>query len=289
MTARTWLKLGRVSNLPTVITNTLVGLLLIGAAPHPAWSLFILAMLLFYTGGMFLNDAFDYRFDAEFAKSRPIPSGEATVRAVYSAGFAQLALGILLLGAGAWVLDPAYVPVALLGGAILCGVIVLYDAWHKGNPVGPLVMGACRVMVVLTASLAGAGTLSEPVFWAAAALCAHLIGLTYAAKQEHLRTSSHWWPLLFLIAPLAWGMTFVLQDLLVLPYLAALVVADVLALRRLFRRAPGDVPNAVALFIAAISLVDALSLAVYGQALVALACCLGFVATLWLQRWVRGT
>ena len=144
-------------------------------------------------------------------------------------------------------------------------------------------------MVALSAALAAEGTLSEPVLWAAFALCAHLVGLTYAAKQEHLRTSSHWWPLLFLLAPLAWGVWATLHDARVLPLLVLLSIADVLALRRLFRRAPGDVPMAVALFIAAISFVDALSLAVYGHALLAYVCCAGFVSTLWLQRWVRGT
>jgi 4-hydroxybenzoate polyprenyltransferase len=289
MTGRTWLKLGRVSNLPTVITNTLVGLALIGAAPQPSWLLVIVAMLLFYTGGMFLNDAFDHRFDAEFAKTRPIPSGEATVHEVYVGGFVQLACGLLLLVVSAWLSAPAHVFATSLGGVILCGLIVLYDAWHKQNPLSPAVMGACRVMVVLSAALAAKGGVMPPVWWAAASLFAHLIGLTYAAKQEHLRTSSHWWPLLLLLAPLVWGASFAIRDLSVLPYLLLIAVADVVALRRLFRRAPGDVPAAVALFIAAISFVDALSLAAYGYAELALVCSLGFVSTLWLQRWVKGT
>jgi 4-hydroxybenzoate polyprenyltransferase len=249
----------------------------------------MLAMMLFYVGGMFLNDAFDHQHDAIFAKNRPIPRGAIGARQVYVAGGVQLAAGLLLLVIAAALLRPAHVKPTLASGAVLIGLIVLYDAWHKGNPVSPLVMGACRVMVVLSAALAVSGTLNAPVLWAALALCAHLIGLTYAAKQEHLRTSSHWWPLLLLIAPVAWGIVAAVFDLRVLPFLALLVGADVLALRRLFRRAPGDVPKAVALFIAAISFVDALALAIYGYAWLALFCCAGFAATLWLQRWVRGT
>jgi hypothetical protein len=272
----TWLRLGRVSNLPTVISNALVGLLLMGAAPSPAWALVCAAMICFYVGGMFLNDAFDHRWDARFAPSRPIPRGEVSPSQVYLAGGAQLALGIGLLSATS--------PSALLGGTVLSALILLYDVWHKGNPLSPLLMGACRVMVVIAAALSVSVALPGNVWLAALALCAHLIGLTYAAKQEHLRT--HWWPLVFLLAPLAWGAWLARSSPAVWPYLFALTIADVVALRKLFRR---ELPRAVALFIAAISLVDAMALAAHGHARIALVGALCFVATLQLQSWVRGT
>ncbi|MET0287434.1 MAG: UbiA family prenyltransferase [Polyangiales bacterium] len=275
----TWLRLGRVSNLPTVISNALVGLLLMGAAPSPAWALVFAAMSCFYVGGMFLNDAFDHRWDARFAPSRPIPRGEVGARSVYVAGAATLLLGVVLL-----VSSTSRLEGALLGGCALSALIVLYDAWHKGNPLSPLLMGACRVMVVLAAALSVSGALPASVWMAALALCAHLIGLTYAAKQEHLRT--HWWPLVFLLAPLLWGAWLGVHALGVWPYWLALAIADGLALRKLFRR---EVPRAVALFIASISLVDAMALAAHGHARVALACAVCFAATLQLQGWVRGT
>lgn len=271
-----WLRLGRVSNLPTVVSNALVGLLLMGAAPSLAWALVFAAMVAFYVGGMFLNDAFDHHWDARFAPSRPIPRGEVSLRRVFVAGAALLALGLLLLTLRS--------TDALIGGALLSGLIVLYDAWHKDNPLGPLLMGGCRVMVIVAAALSVSGALPASVWMTALALCAHLIGLTYAAKQEHLRT--HWWPLVFLLAPLAWGAWLAREQPVVWPFLAALAVVDALALRKLLRR---EVPRAVALFIAAISLVDALALAAQGHGSVALACALCFAATLQLQDWVRGT
>src|SRR4029079_19649453 len=53
----TLLRLGRVSNLPTVWTNTLAGTLLAGGDWQNARTLTVVAaMSLFYEGGMFLND-----------------------------------------------------------------------------------------------------------------------------------------------------------------------------------------------------------------------------------------
>ena len=60
MTLRIALRLGRVSNLPTVWTNVAAAAVLAGV---PLASLGVLALAvacsLFYVGGMFLNDAFD--------------------------------------------------------------------------------------------------------------------------------------------------------------------------------------------------------------------------------------
>ena len=59
------LRLGRVSNLPTVWTNVLAGGILAGADPaHPLVLVPLLAASLLYVGGMYLNDAFDAEIDA---------------------------------------------------------------------------------------------------------------------------------------------------------------------------------------------------------------------------------
>ena len=70
------LKIGRVSNLPTVWTNVVAGAFLAGLqADLPQLLWVMLAITLFYTGGMYLNDAFDADIDARERPSRPIPSG----------------------------------------------------------------------------------------------------------------------------------------------------------------------------------------------------------------------
>ena len=81
------LKIGRVSNLPTVWTNVLAGAFLAGLQTDPVKLLWImLAITLFYTGGMYLNDAFDADIDARERPGRPIPSGQISAKAVSAIG-----------------------------------------------------------------------------------------------------------------------------------------------------------------------------------------------------------
>ena len=129
------LRLGRVSNLPTVWTNTLTGIVLAGGALGSPMTLpLLVALSLFYVGGMYLNDAFDARIDAVERPERPIPSGAISARAVFAAGFAMLALGVVLLfWTGAWLAALVSAGLALA----LRGAIVLYDWYHKDNPLSP--------------------------------------------------------------------------------------------------------------------------------------------------------
>src|SRR5271169_1073771 len=94
---RTLLVLGRVSNLPTVWSNCLAGWWLSGGGNYWKLPLLLLGISSLYTGGMFLNDAFDADFDRQRRASRPIPSGQISVDIVWTFGWAWLALGILLL------------------------------------------------------------------------------------------------------------------------------------------------------------------------------------------------
>jgi len=92
------MRLGRVSNLPTVWTNVCAGVVLSGAAVTAQLTLLLIVSLsLFYVGGMFLNDAFDQRFDRREQPYRPIPAGEVTTAMVFACGFGLLALGLVIL------------------------------------------------------------------------------------------------------------------------------------------------------------------------------------------------
>lgn len=283
------LRLSRASNLPTVWTNVLAGVALAGGSWRaPGIALVMLALSLFYTAGMFLNDAFDREFDARMRPDRPIPAGEISAVRVFSLGLSMLAAGLAILlvvgmlpGGTGW--GPAF------GGVLLCGAIVLYDAHHKENPFGPVVMGACRMLVYLIAALAVAATPRPEVYIGAVVLLCYLIGLTYAAKKEHLNRLEHVWPLVLLAVPILYGASFILSQPAVLLPLGLLAVWTLIALRRLLRRAPGDVPAAVVALLAGISIVDAVILAGYGhltQMALALA---AFALTLRLQTWISGT
>lgn len=178
MTFRTALRLGRVSNLPTVCTNVLAGIALAGGEARPAVVLPVgLGVSLLYVSGMYLNDAFDRGWDAAHRPERPIPSGAATARAVFLAGFALMAAGLLVLAT----VDGAR---PLLAGAVLAALIVTYDALHKRTPLATVVMGLCRVAVYVTAALAVTARPRPALALGGALLLAYMVALTSIARHE---------------------------------------------------------------------------------------------------------
>lgn len=279
----TLLKLGRVSNLPTVWTNVLAGTVL-AAGTTQGWrtGLVVLAMSLFYIGGMYLNDYFDRAIDARERPQRPIPAGEISARMVCVFGFGMLGLGVSLLV----VVSVA----AALTGALLALAIVLYDAFHKGNPIAPMIMGLCRALVYCGAAAVAAGTVPVAIIIAALALLAYVAGLTYAARQESFDQVGNLWPLVVLMVPMLLALPALANGVVAtLVYLALIGCAAYAIYLLAARPMPGAVPRAVGLLIAGISLVDAALLAAAGQAMPALAAMLGFPATLLLQRYIPGT
>ncbi|GMV47127.1 MAG: hypothetical protein AMXMBFR66_25250 [Pseudomonadota bacterium] len=290
MKLRLALQLGRISNLPTVWSNVLVGALLGGAALGDARLPWLMAaMSLFYVGGMFLNDAFDRDFDVRHRPERPIPSGQVRAGEVFVYGFGMLALGLAGLAWASRGADglPAWRAVA--AGTALAAAIVFYDAHHKDNPLSPLVMGLCRVLVVLGAGYAITDAAPAPLWLAAAAVLAHLIGLTYIAKQEHLDRVGALWPLGLLALPVLYGLALALAAPPAAMPLVLYAGLLAYALTRLHRRARGDVPRAVVTLIAGMSVLDAVLLAGAGQLIAALLAVAAFWLTLALQRWVAGT
>ncbi|MCM2311558.1 MAG: UbiA family prenyltransferase [Steroidobacteraceae bacterium] len=286
----TALELGRVSNLPTVWTNTLAGVVLAGGTLGDArLPLLLVALSLFYVGGMFLNDAFDREFDARHRRDRPIPSGRVTAAMVFKSGFGLLAAGLALL---AWLGfgvagGTGWPPVA--AGVALAVCIVFYDRYHKQNPLSPVVMGLCRMLVYGVAATAIAGVPSGTVLAMGLLLLAYLVGLTYAAKQEHLDRLGNLWPLACLVLPLLWGAWAALAGAAVaLPWLL-LCGWVAYALSFLRRRRAGDIPRAVGYLLAGICLWDALVIAAAGQPVVALLAVAGFALTLALQRYIAPT
>ena len=310
-----YLRLGRVSNLPTVWSNVLAGTVVassITGRPLSAMHTFLvmLAISAFYCAGMYLNDAFDREIDARERPGRPIPSGQIKARTVFIIGFILQAAGILILSQyGGW---------AFTCGLALAATILLYNVWHKGNALSPLIMGLCRALVyfsaaacamVITGKLDSQTGLSDAlslpsdtmvlmhtaIMLAALAIWAHVVGLTYAAKQESLNRLGSLWPLLILALPVVlygsrsfhgWS-----DGVLPLLMLVALTAADIIAVRLLItRHIAAAVPRAVAQLIAATALLDALIIAVAGGAPVAVMFCVcAFATTRVLQRVIPGT
>jgi 4-hydroxybenzoate polyprenyltransferase len=162
MNLRTLLVLGRVSNLPTVWSNLLVGWALIDARPKEfmspnikgylpddtIWPLLsvLLGGSLLYIGGMYLNDYCDAGFDAQFCPQRPIPAGKISRRLV---GL----LAVLWFSTG-FVRFLKFGPITMGLTLLLIGAIILYDFHHKNVAWAPLLMGICRCLLYLLAASA---------------------------------------------------------------------------------------------------------------------------------------
>jgi len=170
---RSYLLLSRVSNLPTIWTNVLAGM---GASSASLeWSTYVrvaVAVSLFYSGGMLLNDAFDEPFDRRARPERPIPAGDVSRREVF-------VIGAVLLGLGELLLAPR--SSALIFGLALAVAIVLYNYRHKANRVAPLIMGACRGLVYCVAAAAWGGLTAAAVV-GAVVMASYVAALTIVAR-----------------------------------------------------------------------------------------------------------
>jgi hypothetical protein len=279
---RVYLRLGRVSNLPTVWTNCLAGIILAGAVPEAATFLLLMAsMCLMYVSGMFLNDAFDQDFDKKYRPERPIPAGEITGRNVYRIGFALMAMGLAILAAAGRM-------ETIVWGLTLAALIVYYNYRHKTDPASPLIMAACRVMVYFcAASAAGSTALTLNVIAGAGILMAYMIGLTYVAKQENLSEVKNLWPLVFLAAPFLYATRALPAPAVLIQYVLFLIWV-LYALSHLVRQIR-KIPVAVVSLIAGISLLDGLLIATVDPAMWSWLGIAGFALTLFFQRYVAGT
>ena len=288
MKLATALRLGRVSNLPTVVSNVLAGLVLSGGMLGTGSIVALcVAMACMYVGGMYLNDAFDREHDRRERKERPIPTGQVRAATVFAIGFGLLLAGIALTAVLA-LGTPDGLGAAPVGA--MCGLgslIVLYDLNHKGNALSPVIMAANRVLVYVVTGLRAAVALGAELWLGAGALACYLTGLTYAAKQEGRGVLRRTWPLLLLAAPLGY---------LLRPQVQAAAIAAVaftawtaFNLRLLLVAQHRDVKRAVSQLIAGIALLDAWLVAQHGSEALAAGCAACFLLTLGLQRYVPGT
>jgi 4-hydroxybenzoate polyprenyltransferase len=178
---RAYLLLARISNTPTVWSNVLAASTVAGAAAGgpvltPTTVLVVLAASLFYTGGMFLNDAFDAAIDRVQRPERPIPRGDAGLGEVFGVGAVCLVLGLALLPNS----------LSRLVGVALAAAILLYDYSHKSNPVAPIIMGACRALVYGVAA-AAFDVVPTALVVGAIVMWVYVAGLTVVARMAGAR------------------------------------------------------------------------------------------------------
>jgi hypothetical protein len=277
-----WLRMARVSNTPTTVSDTVAGAVLVApaVAAGPV-AVVAVAIALFYTAGMILNDVMDVAIDRRERPERPLPSGEVSVHAAVVAVVALFAAGELLLALRDWR--------AAIAGLGLIALIVLYDAWHKGNALSPLLMAACRAMVYVVAGFAIAGALNAELWGAAALMLAYVVGLTQVAKAESGGVAARW-PVVAVLAPAGyWARppTELPDAAIAVLSVAFLVWAGHSLWLVLARHRIGA---GVASLIAGIALYDALVVAAAGGSAVAVAvCAAAFAVTIALQTKIAGT
>ena len=166
---RDWCELTRISNLPTVLSSTLVGIfMLMPLIADPVLILgvvlpVILAIACFYLGGFVMNDVFDVEIDRVERPGRPLPSGRISMLQASRAGTLLLGVGLILILVAELVNGNTGIhdrtgfsiqfPYGLAAAGVLVALILLYDGFHTRGPAWVLVMGGCRGLVYITCLL----------------------------------------------------------------------------------------------------------------------------------------
>lgn len=278
-------RLARPSALPTVWSGVLAGLVLAGGPVESRTCGALLASFsLFHLAGAYLNDAFDRQIDASRRPDRPIPAGLIGAGSVFAIGAALLGAAVLALVAVAfrWAPPINWLPVG--SGVLLGAAITYYDASHARDPLSPLVLAACRVLVYVTAALAVTAALSPTVVDGSLVVFAYVTATGYLARSPARGGLADLWPLALLIPALVYPITGVKGN----PIAAVVYVAFlwwVLHTAWLVAR-PGrpDPARAVPRLVAGLALLDAVLMASVGAGSLAGVAVVAFLAALALER-----
>ncbi len=188
-TIHSYLELMRLPNVFTAMADVAMGFLFVQSTGwqwdpwRDSWTLAMLmtASSLLYVSGVVLNDVFDLEIDRQERPERPLPSGRVSLEAARWLGWKLLTLGVLLgVGAGFFVGHPRPGVIA----ALLAACILLYDAWLKRTPLGPLAMGACRMFNVLLGVSAVNAPLAAEHWLVAGGIGVYVAGVTWFARRE---------------------------------------------------------------------------------------------------------
>ena len=179
-----YLQLVRLPAVFTAMADVFLGFLLTHKSFEPAldFGLLLLASSCLYLAGMVFNDVFDRKTDAQERPGRPIPSGRVSVTQA-------VGLGVLLFVAGigaANVVGKNALHIVL--GLTAC--VLAYDGFLKRTWFGPAAMGGCRFLNVMLGASATFFVWARPQLLIAAALGVYVIGLTWFARTEAVRSSS---------------------------------------------------------------------------------------------------
>ncbi len=288
-----WARTLRISNLPTVWSNVILGSVLGADTVHiGAIAVMAASGSAAYMGGMALNDVFDVRFDQANATPRPLAMGELRRGQVCAVATVLLAASIGGAIVAAVLASTALLPTLVMAAA-LCFAIVNYNAVHRRHAVlAAGLMGLCRVALVLTAAVATAGVLHPAVCIGAAAVGLWTAAITLLARGERggERAAPNWLVLMLIAAagPIAIGLhaTGTVSG----PLIGGMLVLTLAWIPAVVRMHRGHPPPAAILWaIAGLGVLDMALLMASGHVLAgAIAMCCGATCLL-AQRRVLGT
>lgn len=299
-----WLRLMRISNAPTVVTNAMVGMALaMKCSDDPSRVLqpgfaAMAGCVLVYLAGMMMNDIFDQPIDRIERPGRPIVSGAVSEHAAIVVAMALLGSGVVSL---AWT-GSATIPWMLL----LVSCVLAYDMLHRSAVAGPPLMAACRALVPTIVAIAASPGHQPPWFllgFFALPLAGCTLAISLAARNESGGAVPDRADTALSVAAALMGAAAVMPlgavALGMLPptgsarlaiYACCLMAAGWMVVRGMFDLVePGRSPRGVMTWIAAMSVIDSGSLLLLGQptaAAVAAGCAL---LTRLMQRRVAGS
>lgn len=169
----------RIANVPSVVSNLGVGVLLgcLNTGADFSWPwLLMIAAVAFYVAGNFLNDWADREWDMANRPERALPRG--LFRAQHYLAFASvgMAAGMGLAALYGWR--------AIIVSAALAGFIVLYTKVHKSATWSVIPMGLCRACLPVLGFVGVRGGMGGSMFFPATALLLYIIALSLSARWE---------------------------------------------------------------------------------------------------------
>jgi 4-hydroxybenzoate polyprenyltransferase len=169
----------RIANVPSVVSNLGVGILL-GVYEGDMefswpWGL-IVAAVLFYISGNFLNDWMDRDWDKEKRPERALPRGMFSPLAYLTAAMAGMGIGLVISAFYGWL--------AFVVAGLLVGLIIFYTKVHKQAAWSVIPMGLCRACLPILGYVAMRGGISGTVLFPAVGLLVYVIALSLSARWE---------------------------------------------------------------------------------------------------------
>jgi hypothetical protein len=169
----------RIANVPSVVSNLGVGVLLgsIEAGADFSWPwLLTVAAILFYVAGNFANDWADREWDRTNRPERALPQGMFSEKSYLAVSVVFFAVGLVISALHGWL--------AFLVATVLVFLILLYTKVHKSAAWSVVPMGLCRACLPVLGYVAMGRGISGTALFPSVALLFYIIGLSLSARWE---------------------------------------------------------------------------------------------------------